>query len=44
MCTVKPLMLACPIFRQPGAVFYTGSTASNAEIMAEKYHSLVLFA
>jgi len=30
--------------KPPDAVFYTGSTSiSNAQIMAEKYHLLVIF-
>ena len=32
------------ITKPPDAVFYTGTTASNAQVMAEKYHSLVVFA
>jgi len=30
--------------KSPGTVFYLSSTASNAQIMAEKYHSSVVFA
>jgi len=40
------MLISCEqlITKPPDAVFCTGSTASNAQIMAEKYCSLVVFA